>query len=403
MPYDPPTVRTERRHGEGSAMSKMQAQRAPGRVARRAAIAGMLLAGLVGAPPAIGYAPQPAVSTATAQWAWIVVRDATANVARAPGKNSGNSTGGTNYVEHTATGIYVLLLDGVQADHGNVLVTTLGSKPKICVPNEWGAVPGQELIDVRCFTRTGAPTDATFIVNWISASGTGGKLAYGLNFSPTSNCGGPTEQYVSNGGTIATCPAPNGSARWKVSDMGSSRGTVQVTPSAHRATDGDITAGLCDVAAFRAVENPDTGDMDEWIDVRCFETDGSSQIYREHDAWFMQGLGMKGVDRENVAYVFADRPGASSYTPDGAYRYNSDGGTNTVARLGVGRYEVKLPRMPLGGSAQVTAYLGSSLLAARHCVVNRIETTNLPQRVRVRCFNKDGELRDTKFTLAYAR
>jgi hypothetical protein len=104
-----------------------------------------------------------------------------------------------------------------------------------------------------------------------------------------------------------------------------------------------------------------------------------------------------------VAYVFANRPRAASYAPSAAFSYSSDGGTNEVTRLGVGRYVVKLPGMPKGGSAQVSAYLGTGTSALRHCVVSRIETSALPQRVAVRCFNKAGNLVDAKFTLAYAR
>ena len=358
-------------------------------------VATTLLGHALGLPPmARAGAPLP---EATAVWAWMVIRDPTADITRSPGRNSGNSSGGQNQVDHVSTGYYVLAFEGVGGDPGNVLVSTLGPQPKICSVADWGSAPGGVLIDVRCFTRSGAPADASFVVNWLAASGVGGKLAYGLNFSPTSNCGSPSDQYVSNGGSISTCPGDNGVARWVIPGLGSSRGTVQVTPSAHRAIDADLTAGICALIDFQA------NGADETLRVKCFETDGSSQIYRGHDAWFMQGLGMKGVDRTNVAYVLANRPREAGYTPGASHSYSSDGGTNTVRRLGTGRYEVKLPKMPLGGSAQVTALIGSATSSSRHCVVSSIEVSALPQRVGVRCFDADGDLRDTAFTLAYAR
>lgn len=363
-------------------------------VTRIGLVAG-LLASLVGASPVSGGIPLP---EATAAWAWMVVRDAAADVSRAPDRWSGNSTGATNSVNHITTGEYLLTFPGVQAASGNVLVSTLGPDPKICVAADWSNAGGSELVDVRCFTRTGSPTNGTFIVNWIAASGVGGRLAYGHNFSPTSNCGTPVEQYVSNGSTISTCPAADGVARWKIPGLGSERGTVQISALATRAIDVEITAGVCAAVRFSPRDNGD-----EWIDVKCWEPDGESQIYRAHDAWFMQGLGMKGVNRTAVAYVFANRPGAASYTPSAAFSYSSADGTNKVTREGVGRYEVKLPGMPRGGSAQVSAYIGTPTTALRHCVVSRIETASLPQRVGVRCFNKAGDLVDTKFTLAYAR
>jgi hypothetical protein len=54
--------------------------------------------------------------------------------------------------------------------------------------------------------------------------------------------------------------------------------------------------------------------------------------------------------------------------------------------------------MHVGGSAQVTPY-GN---AARHCIVSSIVTSSLPQQVGVRCYDFSGNLRDGKFTLAYA-
>jgi hypothetical protein len=69
-----------------------------------------------------------------------------------------------------------------------------------------------------------------------------------------------------------------------------------------------------------------------------------------------------------------------------------------VTRTGTGAYAVRLPGMPKGGSAQVSAF-GAK---ARHCVVASIRHT-APQIVGVRCFDFSGNLADAKFTLSYAR
>jgi hypothetical protein len=113
---------------------------------------------------------------------------------------------------------------------------------------------------------------------------------------------------------------------------------------------------------------------------------------------YAKGLGIAGLGGRTAAYVLADRPTTSSYVPTPAFTYLQNGGTARITRTGVGRYTVKLPRMHVGGSAQVTPY-GT---AARHCVVSSIVTSSLPQQVGVRCFDFSGNPRDGKFTLAYA-
>ena len=120
----------------------------------------------------------------------------------------------------------------------------------------------------------------------------------------------------------------------------------------------------------------------------------------------MYGLGMKGAVRRNVAYLYASKPMAASYTPDAPYRYSSSDGVPTVRRAGTGRYLVTLPGMPIGGSAQVTAHASRAADGSpipRHCVISSIRTDGLPQQVGIRCFDVAGTLADSRFLLAYAR
>lgn len=332
-------------------------------------------------------------------------------------KDSGSSSGGSSQVfDLPGTGEYEIRFMDTGAGLGepsNVLVSSLGRKPRICVAQDWAFVEfrrtAYERVRVRCFTRRGVPADATFVVDWLAASGVGGRLAYARNHSPTSDCGTPDEQYHSLGLPIASCPVQGNArlkkaARLKLPGLGSSSGSVQVSALSQRNFEPPEihSAGVCSLLGFYAANNPSG---DEWVDVRCYEPDGSSEIYRRHDAWFMQGLGMKGVARQNVAYVLADRPRAASYTPDSRYSYSSAGGINQVARLGPGRYLVTLPGMPRGGSAQVTPFESTVVDGSlpRHCVIASIRKDALPQKVGVRCFDLEGNPADTRFTLAYAR
>jgi hypothetical protein len=351
--------------------------------------------------------PRPAA--ATAKWAWVVSRKLSGSWI--PAKHDrGNSSGEANTVTHQAPGWYIVTLPGMApggGETGSVLVSTFGQQPRICAPDDWDAIGEQVNVTVRCFTRQGTPANATFVLNWLAAGGEGGRLAYARNFSPTSNCGSPQQAYDSRGGNISNCPITDdatldGGARLRFPGLASNKGTVQVSAIAQRATDESVSAGVCDLLRFLPARDL-TGDADfadhEWVDVRCYEPDGDTQIYRRHYVWFMEGLGMKGIARKNVAYLFASKPKAGSYVPELRYRYSSAGQAGRVSRLGTGSYRATLPGMPLGGSAQVTP-LGRQ---ARQCVVASIERTAQPQRVGIRCFDLSGQPRDTKFTLAYAK
>ena len=354
-------------------------------------------------------AANPGPAAATAKWAWVVSRKLSGSWIPAR-RDRGNSNGDANSVTQQAPGWYIVTLPGVApggGETGSVLVSTFGQQPRICAPDDWDAIGEQVNVSVRCFTRSGTPTDATFVLNWLAAGGEGGRLAYARNFSPTSNCGSPQQAYDSRGGSISNCPITDdetltGGARLRIPGLASNRGTVQVSAISQRATDEFVSAGVCDLLRFLPARDV-TGDVDfadhEWVDVRCYEPDADTQIYRRHYVWFMEGLGMKGIVRKNVAYLFASKPKAGSYAPELRYRYSSAGQAGRVSRLGTGSYQATLPGMPLGGSAQVTA-LGKQ---PRHCVVASIERTALPQRVGIRCFDLSGQLRDTKFPLAYAK
>ena len=110
-------------------------------------------------------------------------------------------------------------------------------------------------------------------------------------------------------------------------------------------------------------------------------------------------MGLKGVPAEPAAYLWANKPAAASYHPASAFRDSSAGIAPSVTRSGVGAYLVRLPGMPLGGSAQVTAYgRGRS-----ECQLSSIRKTDKPQRIGVLCFKPDGDPVDSRFYLTFTR
>lgn len=354
--------------------------------------------------------PSPATMTAaSAKWAWVVVRQATGDIVPGP-RDRGNSAGGSNAVTDLSgffgPGVYGVSLPDVgpaSGEQANVLVSALGSKARVCAPHSWTVTNDDVDLLVACFDIAGQPKPSRFVVNWLVASGEGGRLAYGTNHSPTSNCGSPSNAYHSRGLDMETCPRL-GLAHLRIPGLGSARGTAQVAALTKRATDASFdppSAGYCSVAylGYWSVD-------DEAVDVACFEPGGEAEIYRRHDVWFMQDLGMKGITRKNVAYLLANKLQRASYRPAEAYRYSSAGLAPKVERLGVGRYRVTLPGMPKGGSAQVTPYASRDAQqkpVPRHCVISAIGKDALPQRVGVSCFDPGGSPADARFLLSYAR
>ncbi len=350
----------------------------------------------------------PVSADAGAVWAWVTVRNATSDslVSGSPDAGSWNSGGAG--IHRVGTGHYQVTFYGAQEAGSGAsvaLVTPMGSTPRTCAAVSWERVTSSEVVEVRCQTLGGTPKDSRFVVHWLAASGVGGRLAYAFNWSPTSNGGSPDEVYDSRGGPIEVHP-DNQTAQLRFGDQGVDGGIAIVA-----ATDGDRSVSgsfptSCSLARLTTVLNqhtiPDPGDdtLDKYADVKCWEIDGSANIYHQHVVVFMKGLGLKGVVRSRVAYVWARKPSTRSYTPSSLDRYSSSGGAIRVRRLGTGRYEVSFAGMPKGGGAQVTAV---SSAERRVCTIAGITSTSTPPRVRVSCFDGSGAPRDTRFTLAYTR
>jgi hypothetical protein len=102
-----------------------------------------------------------------------------------------------------------------------------------------------------------------------------------------------------------------------------------------------------------------------------------------------------------MAFLLADQPSPAfntPYTPNSSF--NSNGGTNTVERAGVGVYLAKLPNLgdSVGGHVQVTAYgTGSERCKVGYWTLIR----GAIQVVEVQCFTSNGALADSRFAMTY--
>jgi len=161
-------------------------------------------------------------------------------------------------------------------------------------------------------------------------------------------------------------------------------GTVDVTPY------GATPAGLHCVSPSWTVSSGAVV-----VNVRCY-TPGGALADGPFTLAYTRAAGTSSTP---FAYVWGNSPTTPSYTPPAAYRYNSSGGTNTIARTSTGRYVASLPGLGgSGGAAMVTATAGSNL-----CKVVSWSAATSVEKVSVACNSSSGAAADTSFALSFAR
>lgn len=329
------------------------------------------------------------VSAAEAYWAWVVARHP-ASLSYTPAAiDQGNSLGASNTVVHDAIGRYTVTLGsmGGSGAGGIFQVGVLGAQPRFCAVYNWGPNGPDMQAAIRCHSSDGVPAESKIVVAFQDRNFDEGREAYFLADQPTAPGYIPMAPYnynSTNGGINSVTRQGVGRYYVQLDGLGSAKGSVQV--SVH----GDVHA--CRAQDWFAAA---TGEV---VRVRCRD-DMGQPVDSLFMLTFVQGQGLKGPHGTRSAYLWANRPTASSYHPDAHYRWSSAGTTPTVTRSAVGVYSVTLPGMPRGGAALVTA-TGSG---TPRCIVGSIRTDASPQRVTVRCFSVAGAPHDASFTLTYLR
>jgi hypothetical protein len=129
------------------------------------------------------------------------------------------------------------------------------------------------------------------------------------------------------------------------------------------------------------------------VEVRCFNAAGSP-IDNRFALTFTSSRAAGNIG----ACLLSNNPTAPSYAP--TVRYNSTGGTNTVARGGVGRYTAALSGLGArAGTVQVTATSSGS----ERCKAVAWAPSGTYQTVQVLCTTAAGTRVDATFALTYAR
>lgn len=134
--------------------------------------------------------------------------------------------------------------------------------------------------------------------------------------------------------------------------------------------------------------------LGEDVDVRCFDPFGFPVDWQ-----FFLLVTRALEDTTGLAYAWADLPASPSYTANPIYAHNPGGGDVEIGRASPGRYEVTFP-----GLAETSTNGGNVIVTAQgtgseHCKV----ASWSDDAVDVRCFDTDGAVADSRFTVLYTK
>jgi hypothetical protein len=149
-----------------------------------------------------------------------------------------------------------------------------------------------------------------------------------------------------------------------------------------------------DNARYCEIENWTDAGSAKTVTVLCFK--GSNRDNSKFTVTYTRSSGSTGSRAH--AYVYSDPGGALLAS------YNSLGPANTVAHLGTGRWEVKIPAAPIAissydGDLQTTAVHPND--APRRCQIDNWYISGTDYRVQISCTDPSGVLTDTWFTVSH--
>ena len=194
----------------------------------------------------------------------------------------------------------------------------------------------------------------------------------------------PYFSYNSRGAVNSICRSSVGFYAVHFANLASPGGNVQVSGYGSSTTPVNCKASLWIASG-----------SEEVVLVSCYSFSGAPQ-----DAYFTVSFTAGGGSGNTIAYAFADRPTAASYTPNPTYQYNSHGALATITRSGAGLYTVNFPDYlgpAAAGNVKITAY-GSG---AGYCKAGGWWPLGSSQQVSVNCYNTSGAATDQYFSVVY--
>jgi len=299
-----------------------------------------------------------------------------------------NSTGGTNTIVRNAAGDYTVTFPGLGVNAGTVNVTGYATNNR-CKVEEWEAVAGGALeVDVQCSTPAGIGQNTKFTASFQRPAAGAGPRGYvwsNVADPPAEYSPHAAYQFNSTGATNTVTKTGPGAYNVKLAGLGGPGGHVQVTAYGS-------TTQQC------KVENWNPSGPDQVVVVRCFTPAGVAADSRFTMTYVKDTRLISGAPAPH-AYLWASSAINPAYTPNVAYQHSSSGSDATIAKTGVGTYEVTLPGAgsPAGGHVEVTSYGPGD----QHCNVNSWNSVGGDEKVQVRCYDSIGASSDSRFTLAF--
>ena len=252
---------------------------------------------------------------------------------------------------------------------GTVVVTALDTSTtgKFCQPEGWYPDGGDEVIDVRCFTKAGAAGDVPFFVFFAAGSGNNpiaaaGTRSYVVDNQPTASAFTPDWQHGRNAGPVVR----TGVGNYTADLAGAATGVVELA-----AVGADPRH--CSV----------TGRHGDSVDIACVDPQGSAA-----DTAFAAGV----ASGQNL--LDDNRKPVGDYVVTGGGQW----GPGTVTRTATGKYTAQLGNGYTPSTMHVTAEG-----VGNYCsVANLNETTQNNSNIYLACYTANGTPTDTALDLLYA-
>lgn len=283
-----------------------------------------------------------------------------------------NSGGGAIAATRSAAGAYAISFAGLDLSGGAVKVSAYGTGHYCNVPSFSGTT-----VDVRCYDVAGTPSDTRYTISVILNNHPllSSVAGYAWADQPTSASYTPdtAHSYNAAGGGITVTRSAVGRYTMNFGDLSTGGANVEITPFGANVT--------CSAITTIAYGNP--------VDIRCHDSSGAFV-----DSMYVVTLFGSFVPSlaSTVAYAWADKPAAPTYSPDAARSYNATGGAITATRSNVGTYQIAFDGLQLDrGAVEVGGYGGSV-----NCVLGRWED----EKVAVDCFDRNGARADSQYTVS---
>jgi hypothetical protein len=328
-----------------------------------------------------------------------------------------SSAGSTPTFANIAPGEYIVMFPGLAnvtnrpGEGGNVQVTSHQAFIH-CNPRQWAWAGTAVQVVVDCFNRFGVRTNAKFAVAYRQMFESVGSPGIARAYLRTPNSSGPILVdpifTFSTGGVLSeNTVVQTGTGNYRVSmtrlPTGTKGGTVMV--SALGTENGAMR--WCKVGGWSF--NP-AGSV-VTIDVSCFALGGSA------DSKFTVFFGVNTVNKlGSSAYVWSELTNPpANFVPNTFYQavmvnrssqvdvYSPSAfpsGDITLSRLGLGQYQVTVPRLSAVGvtNALVSAY---GIDNSNHCWVSQWVPSGTTQNITVGCADAGDVMRDTRFVLQF--